>query len=88
MSREISDIQNQQATICRNSLQPAFTPEPPKELVEKNKDLPSGFYTLDFGELTDGSWKILEAGDGSVSGPSEGQDLEAFYRALFHLLNG
>ena len=48
---------------------------------------PSVFFTLDFAELNDGSWKILEAGDGSVSGPSEGQNLEAFYRAIYQCLN-
>ncbi len=56
-------------------------------MIENYKDLPSVFYTLDYAELADGSWKILEAGDGSVSGPSEGQDLEAFYRALYQCLN-
>lgn len=75
------------ATISRNSLQPKYTPEPPKELLGKYKNLPSRFYTLDFAELADGRWKILEAGDGSVSGPSEGQNLEAFYRALYTCLN-
>lgn len=75
------------STICRNSLQPAYTPEPPSELIDKYKGLPSRFYTLDFGELADGGWKILEAGDGGVSGPSEGQDLGAFYRAMHICLN-
>ena len=56
-------------------------------VVNKYKDLPSIFFTLDFAELNDGSWKILEAGDGSVSGPSEGQNLEAFYRAIYQCLN-
>ena len=80
-------ISNNVATITRNSLQADYTPEPPMEIIEKYKDLPSGFYTLDFAELMDGSWKILEAGDGGVSGPSEGQDLEAFYRAMYHCFN-
>ena len=31
-----------------------------------------------------GRGMIIEAGDGGVSGPSEGQDLEAFYRAMYH----
>ena len=74
-------------TVCRNSLQPSYTPEPPKELIGKYDSLKSSFYTLDFAELVDGSWKILEAGDGSVSGPSEGQNLEAFYRALHACFN-
>ena len=80
-------IGNQVASISRNSLQPSYTPEPPLDLINKYKDLPSTFYTLDYAELDDGSWKILEAGDGSVSGPSDGQNLEAFYRALYQCLN-
>ncbi len=80
-------IANEVATICRNSLQPNYTAEPPRDMIEKYKDLPSVFYTIDYAELADGSWTILEAGDGSVSGPSEGQDLEAFYRALYQCLN-
>ena len=80
-------IGNQVASISRNSLQPSYTPEPPLDMINKYKDLPSTFYTLDYAELDDGSWKILEAGDGSVSGPSDGQNLEAFYRALYQCLN-
>lgn len=75
------------ATVSRNSLQPTYVPEPPIELMNKYKGLPSRLYTLDFGELTDGSWRILEAGDGGVSGPSEGQDLETFYRTMHICLN-
>ncbi len=80
-------IGNQVASISRNSLQPSYTPEPPLDMINKYKDLPSTFYTLDYAELNDGSWKILEAGDGSVSGPSDGQNLEAFYRAIYQCLN-
>ncbi len=75
------------ATVSRNSLQAQYTPEPPIELIEKYKGLPSRFYTLDFAEVADGSWRILEAGDGGVSGPSEGQDLETFYRTMYICLN-
>ena len=80
-------IGNQVASISRNSLQPSYTPEPPLDMINKYKYLPSTFYTLDYAELNDGSWKILEAGDGSVSGPSDGQNLEAFYRAIYQCLN-
>ena len=80
-------IGNQVASISHNSLQPSYTPEPPLDMINKYKDLPSTFYTLDYAELNDGSWKILEAGDGSVSGPSDGQNLEAFYRAIYQCLN-
>lgn len=80
-------IGNEIASVSRNSLQGNFTPQPPKNLLERYRSLPSPFYTLDYAELADGSWKILEAGDGSVSGPSEGQNLYAFYRALYQCLN-
>ncbi len=77
-------IGNKIASICRNSLQQDYTPEPPKEMLDEYSLLHSTFYTLDYAELEDGRWMILEAGDGGVSGPSEGQDLEAFYRAMYH----
>lgn len=60
-------------TVSRNSLQPLYTPELPKGLVEKYKNLKSPFYTLDFAELVDGSWKIIEAGDGQSAGLRTGK---------------
>ena len=33
-------------------------------------------------ELEDGAWRILEAVDGGVSGLSEKQDYEQYFRAL------
>ena len=75
-------IRNEVGTISRNSLQGEYTPEPPKALIQKYKRLGSLFYTIDYAELTDGSWKIIEAGDGQVSGLSDGQDAEFFYRTL------
>lgn len=65
-----------------NSCQGALTPKPPIELLEKYCFLDSPFYTVDFGELADGTWKIIETGDGGVSGLSDGQDARPFYRAL------
>ncbi len=74
-------------SISKNSGQGNFTQEPPKELVEKYKNLPSIYYTVDFAELVDGTWKVIEAGDGSVSGLSEFQDAEQYFRALYYALN-
>ena len=62
------------------------TPEPPEELLQKYAHLNSPFYTIDYAEMDDGSWIIIETGDGQVSGLSEGQDYEAFYRALYHAI--
>lgn len=70
------------ATISRNSGQMLLTPMPPQALLNKYSQLPSKFYTIDYAELEDGSWKIIEAGDGEVSGLSEQQDYETFFRAL------
>ena len=80
-------INNEIGSICRNSLQGEYTPVPPRAIIEKNSDLDSVFYTIDYAETEDGTWKIVEAGDGSVSGLSEGQDYMAFYRALFQGMN-
>ncbi len=76
-------INHEIATICRNSGQGSYTPEPQMELIEKYRHLDSPYYTVDFAELEDGSWRIVEAGDGEVSGLSEGQDYEQYFRALF-----
>lgn len=70
------------ATISRNSGQGNYTPEPLLELIGRYRDLDSLFYTIDYAETADGDWKIVEAGDGQVSGLSEGQDAAAFFRAL------
>ena len=75
-----------QMCLCRNSLQMNTTPEPPNDLILKYTNLNSPFYTIDYAEKEDGSWIVVETGDGQVSGISEGQDYEAFFRALYHAL--
>ena len=80
-------INGEIATISRNSGQSEYAPLPPEKLIEKYKGLESHYYTIDYAELDDGSWKILEAGDGQVSGLSDNQDYNAYYRALYHCLN-
>ena len=80
-------IKNQIASVCRNSLQDFYTPAPPTHLIEKYRNLDSIFYTIDYAELKDGNWKIIEAGDGSVSGLSDKQDHKTFFRTLYQCLN-
>ena len=58
-----------------------------QELVEKYKNLPSCYYTVDYAELADGTWKVIEAGDGSVSGLSENQNAEQYFRTLYYTCN-
>lgn len=52
--------------------------------MEKYSRLDSPLYTIDMAELSDGSWKILEAGDGQVFGLSDGQDSISFFRVLYY----
>ena len=76
-------INHEIATVCRNSGQGNYTPEPPKTLIEKYRNLGSPYYTVDYAELDDGTWKIIEAGDGEVSGLSDDQDYKHYFRALY-----
>lgn len=80
-------VNNEIATVNRNSGQENCTQEPPKELLEKYKNLPSHYYTIDYAELTDGTWKVIEAGDGSVSGLPQNQNAEQYFRILYNILN-
>lgn len=74
-------------SLSRNSGQGNYTEEPDMELIEKYRGLPSKYYTVDMAELVDGTWKVIEAGDGSVSGLSEFQDAKQYFRALYYVLN-
>ncbi len=69
-------------SVSKNFGQRNFTIEVPKPQIERYKKLPGPFYTVDYAELADGSWKILEAGDGHVSGLSDNQYAKAFFRAI------
>lgn len=76
-------INHEIAFIYRNSGQGDYTPEPPQELIRKYGNLGSLYYTIDYVELWDGSWKIVETGDGGVSGLSANEDYEQYFRMLY-----
>lgn len=63
---------NQNDTCCK----------PLVELIHKYKMLDSPFFTLDFAQLEDDSWIIIESGDGQVSGITDSSQTETFYRML------
>ena len=63
---------NQNDTCCK----------PPVELINKYKILDSPFFTLDFAQLEDDSWIIIESGDGQVSGITDSSQTEMFYKML------
>lgn len=69
-------------SITESVVNDEFTTQPPRELIEKYQHLPSPFYTVDYAELADGSWIVIEAGDGQVSGLSDHQDRVAFMSSL------
>ena len=80
-------VNHEPICISRNSGQEGKVAEPPTELVQRYRKLSSVFYTLDYAELSDGSFTILESGDGSVSGLASGEDAANFYRKLYRALN-
>ena len=80
-------INNEIAAVSRNSGQGDYAPQPPVNLLEKYRNLDSPYYTIDYAELEDGGWVIIEAGDGQVSGLSDGQNYSAYFRALYMCLN-
>ena len=73
-------------SVSRNSNQDTFTNEPPNTLIEKYSKLPSPYYTVDYVELDDGTFKIMEVGDGQVSGLSPMQDIGTYYRNIYNSL--
>jgi hypothetical protein len=66
-------------TVSRNSNQSENCPFVPSEFVERFTGLKSSFYTIDFAELDNGKWIIIEVGDGQVSGLSPSQYVFKFY---------
>lgn len=44
----------------------------------------SRFFTMDVAQRTDGSWVIVELGDGQVAGLAHGGDATNFYKELLH----
>ncbi|MCJ0554048.1 ATP-grasp domain-containing protein [Enterococcus cecorum] len=75
-------------SIAESVANDEFTTQPPRDLVEKYQHLPSPFYTVDYAELADGSWIVIEAGDGQVSGLSDHQDRVAFMGMLSEAMKG
>jgi len=69
-------------TVSRNSNQPDNAPYVPQNFADKFKNLSSNYYTVDFAELENGDFIILEMGDGQVSGLSPNQYIFKYYDEL------
>lgn len=52
------------------------------------QSIPSNFFTMDIAEKEDGTWMILECGDGQVSGLAAHEEPIKFYNKLNNILNG
>lgn len=62
----------------------ATPPADPFDAVAR--EVGSRFFTMDVAQKTDGTWIIVELGDGQVAGLPETADASAFYRALARAL--
>lgn len=69
-------------SVSKNSEQGLDTPFVPKYLIDKYRHLNSSYYTIDFAELSNGEWVIIEAGDGQVSGLSPSQLVFKYYEEM------
>jgi len=73
---------NELMLLMKSSNQSDACFKPPVELINKYKILDSPFFTLDFAQLEDDSWIIIESGDGQVSGITDSSQIELFYKIL------
>lgn len=73
---------NELMLLMKSSNQSDACFKSPVELINKYKILDSPFFTLDFAQLEDVSWIIIESGDGQVSGITDSSQIELFYKIL------
>jgi hypothetical protein len=75
-------------SLCRNSNQPKSCKPPPSEFVNRFGNLPSNYCTVDFAELSDGTWTVIETGDGQVSGLSAEQPAFKYFEDMRGIVRG
>lgn len=80
-------LHNKILSVSPNSNQSKSYPVLPEGLPEQISRLPSNFYTVDFAELANHTWTVIETGDGQVSGLSPNQFVFGFYNNMGRLLN-
>lgn len=74
-------------SVSRNSGQPNYSNTVPSTKIYKHRHLNSNYYTVDYAELIDGRFVVIEVGDGQVSGLSDNQDYVNYFRTLYHIFN-
>ena len=80
-------VREMRLALAKNTNQPESCPKPPEEYLSTRNFVVCPFYTVDFAELEDGSWTIIEAGDGQVSGLAESDNPARFYETMSRCLN-
>lgn len=74
--------------ISRNSLICGDIPSPPMEWVAMVvSNIQGAFFTVDVAEKMDGTWTVIEIGDGQVSGLAIEQDPAELYNNLMNLMD-
>jgi hypothetical protein len=73
-------------SVSKNSGQPESAPLVPMDLAKRFANIPSSYYTIDFGELDDGTFTILETGDGQVSGLPSSLSVPEYYGNMKKIL--
>lgn len=84
--REFKFIRGSRVSLERNSNQPKDCPKPPEDYLMTRNQVIAPFYTVDYAELEDGSWTIVEVGDGGVSGLAASADPAVFYGRMASIL--
>ena len=84
--RHFAFIRGARFGLNRNSCQPRTAPKPPDSFVSSRNTISVPFYTVDYAELADGTWTVIEAGDGQVSGLAESDDPLRFYEEMARCL--
>jgi len=79
-------LDNNLLSLSRNSNQHEICNHIPIDYVKQFCNMPSKYYTVDFGELSDGKWIVLETGDGQVSGLSPNQNTFKYYDDMRRML--
>ena len=79
-------LNNQLLSLSRNSNQSDNTPFVTFDFVKKFSNMPSKYYTVDFGEMDDGEWIVVETGDGQVSGLSPNQNMFKYFDDMRRIL--
>lgn len=80
-------LNGQVISISHNSNQPGDANQPSNKLIQKYSHLQSSFYTVDYAECADGSFRVIETGDGGVSGLPEELSADMFYEKISEILH-